>query len=119
MKIKINDVDYNVDLDKAVSLGVITPIIKRRKGQYYEYGRQIYILAIVGLDKVSENVTMALVGIENGGRLNDNVVPIVDPYNITDEEWVSLSPAYHKEFKLVEGTVDFVRPEKKKNLRFP
>lgn len=86
--IEIDGQKFNIDLEKAKELGLITPIIRRFKGQHYSLGGDLYVLALV--DVVDNRNKMALINIHDGSRYTE-VVAVEKILNITNEEWYLLT----------------------------
>lgn len=91
-QIEIDGLKYQVDLAKAIEQGLIKPV------KYYKIGQKFlfkfkhlhdcnnkYILSEVGPNEIM------LINIETGRRFDYNIVKVQDIYNITQQEFDSLS----------------------------
>lgn len=94
MKITVNDVEMELDVEKALSLGLLQPTFKHRVGNHYlvvksEKQNDLYVLAVVGLHYVTRNVLMALINISNGTRKTDPR-EVKNCLDLTLDEWESI-----------------------------
>ena len=97
MKINIDNAEYELNKEKAVELGVLTPIVKHKVGNYYENCGDLYMLATIG-----ERMRV-LVNIQSGGYWTDPI-KVANGNNITDAEWNEIS-THDKDFKLVKVVI--------------
>ena len=86
MKIKIENQEFELDVDKAKELDILKPIRKICVGQVYlsKFTSQEYIIA-----QVQENFCI-LINIGTGNRFCNNGVEVANVDDITDEEFQEL-----------------------------
>lgn len=85
--IEIDGKQYKLDLEKALKLNLITPIIRRFKGQHYSLGGEVYVLALVDVvDGPGGGAKMVLINIGDGTRYTQ-VVAVGKTNDITINEW--------------------------------
>lgn len=65
--IKVNGVDYELDVDKAISSGAMTQH-KYKIGQKYKFGNRVYILCNPAINK------LCLINIKDGTRRTANSI---------------------------------------------
>jgi hypothetical protein len=104
MKIKISDVNYDLDFDEAIRLGVLKnphPNIKRGTlvqdtDSVYARGEgPIYIVVVVEGNGV-------LINLESGGYYT-RPVPVLNHNLITEKEWKEICDGEPQLFKVVKG----------------
>lgn len=98
MKIKIENQEFELNVDKAKELGILSPINKICVGQVYhsKLTQREYIIA-----QIRENFCI-FINIGNGRRLcNNNGVEVANVDEISDDEFQSLSDHDHSDMVLV------------------
>lgn len=101
-KIKIDNIEYNIDIEKAKKLGVLTP--SRMVGQYYRRENDVYIVAVIGTNNDGDAM-ICFISILKGTRYTDPV-PVKDCHNITVKEWSGLTFSNEESFKQVDMNVN-------------
>jgi hypothetical protein len=87
MKITIDSVEYEIDVQAAKSAGILKPVfVSPKVGDKFKYTgfNWKYILA-----RLSNNEVI-LININNGNRWS-NAVKVVDSHKITESEWEKLT----------------------------
>lgn len=95
----IDGVEYNVDLDKAKKLGLITPTLVHSVGQLYKFENRLFLTSVVGVDR-NGDAEVCLIIVTEGVRYVD-AVPVKNSTNITPTEWYNITCGRPAEFVLV------------------
>ena len=105
MKIEIEDKEYDLDVDKALSSGALKEINKYRHiGQHFRHPtvdgcEKLYILTIVGRNEVG------LIGF--GGCRYHDFIKVKDPSNISDSEWIKITAGNQKTFTPIKIAMEY------------
>lgn len=98
MKIKLQDKEFDLDVEKAKELGLLKEVVVHRIGNKYEniVTKDIYLLSSTG-----DGLTL-LVSLSIGVRYVSFGVKTENIYNISAEEFSKLTGGYPERFSLVE-----------------
>jgi hypothetical protein len=105
-KVKIDGTEYDLDLEKAKSLGIIKEsYVPKKIGQLFEISGQHSILA------QSDDCLVCLICLESGNRWGD-AVQVKDVRAITEKEWIRITASdsdsdYEGKFVKSEKTIKF------------
>jgi len=92
MKITVNDVEMELDVEKALSLGLLQPTFKHHIGNHYlvnDGGNDLYVLAVVDVCYAKNTTLMALIDISSGSRKTDPR-EVKNCLDLTLDEWESI-----------------------------
>jgi hypothetical protein len=115
-KIKINGKEFNLNVNRAKELGVLTSVFVNPKiGELFiqtegMYKNCVYVLAHIGSHNVALVNTGLCEGKPNqfncaGGGIWSGLVKVTDLLRITENEWSNISVNCRNTFKLVKAMV--------------
>jgi hypothetical protein len=96
----IDGVEYNIDIEKAKKLGLITPNLIRKVGQICQFENRLYLTSCVGVDK-NQKALVCLISLNGGIRYVD-AIPVENASKITPEEWDKITFERNNQFLLVD-----------------
>lgn len=100
-KIIINGIEYDINVVKAIELGVLTKSREKISvGQRFVRDNTIYILSLTAGNEHGPG-TVIMISLANGNRWANGIY-VVDPQNISDDEFLKLTGESIKYTKFVK-----------------